>query len=153
MNVRPLPSSPRRLSNESLLQWHGPSTHEAAQSSRPSSTLPSLISKPLMTPEMTVVSSGAAVVTVASLLKLLTSWRKCLITMPVTCRWWKTSSPFHIESGVLQGSVLSPCLYSIFLDDLAYELSNLAKVRRSALINCTMYADDIVFIRNWSWGP
>ena len=56
----------------------------------------------------------------------------------------KRSQPFHIESGVLQGSVLSPCLYSIFLDDLAYELSNLAKVQvGSALINCTMYADDI----------
>ena len=56
----------------------------------------------------------------------------------------KRSHAFHIESGVLQGSVLSPCLYSIFLDDLAYELSNHAKVQvGDALINCTMYADDI----------
>ena len=56
----------------------------------------------------------------------------------------KRSQAFHIESGVLQGSVLSPCLYSIFLDDLAYELSNHAKVQvGEALINCTMYADDI----------
>lgn len=56
----------------------------------------------------------------------------------------KRSQAFHIESGVLQGSVLSPCLYSIFLDDLAYKLSNHAKVQvGDALINCTMYADDI----------
>ena len=56
----------------------------------------------------------------------------------------KRSHAFHIESGVLQGSVLSPCLYSIFLDDLAKNLSFLPKVQvGSTQINCTMYADDI----------
>lgn len=56
----------------------------------------------------------------------------------------RRSAPFHIESGVLQGSVLSPCLYSIFIDDLAYELSRSHKTKvGEAEINCTMYADDI----------
>lgn len=64
----------------------------------------------------------------------------------------RKSSPYHIESGVLQGSVLSPCLYSIFIDDLAKELEKHYKIKiGSAEINCTMYADDIALFADEAW--
>lgn len=56
----------------------------------------------------------------------------------------KKSRPFGIKAGLLQGSVLSPFLYSIFIDDLANELTKHAQVSLGSLkLNCTMYADDI----------
>lgn len=64
----------------------------------------------------------------------------------------RKSSPYHIDSGVLQGSVLSPCLYSLFIDDLARELETSYKVKiGSAEINCTMYADDIALFADEAW--
>ncbi len=56
----------------------------------------------------------------------------------------RRSDPFLIRAGVLQGSVISPFLYSIFIDDLARCLNNLPGVKIGACkLNCTMYADDI----------
>lgn len=56
----------------------------------------------------------------------------------------RRSEPFGIKAGLLQGSVLSPFLYSIFIDSLAEELSNHASISiGTCRINCTMYADDI----------
>ena len=59
----------------------------------------------------------------------------------------KRSSPFRIEAGVLQGSVLSPFLYSLFIDDLARELENGPKIKVGSLqMNSTFYADDIALV-------
>lgn len=56
----------------------------------------------------------------------------------------RRSQPFGINDGLLQGSVLSPFLYSVFIDDLAKELQNLEKLKVGNFsLNCTMYADDI----------
>jgi len=56
----------------------------------------------------------------------------------------KNSRPFGIKAGLLQGSVLSPFLYSIFIDDLAQELTKHAQISLGSLkLNCTMYADDV----------
>jgi hypothetical protein len=56
----------------------------------------------------------------------------------------KRSQPFGIRAGLLQGSVLSPFLYSVFIDDLATKLTQEEKVViGNFALNCTMYADDI----------
>ena len=62
----------------------------------------------------------------------------------------RRSNPFGIKAGLLQGSVLSPFLYSIFIDDLAKELMCHSQVTVGNFnLNCTMYADDVaVFARS-----
>jgi hypothetical protein len=56
----------------------------------------------------------------------------------------KRSQPFGIRAGLLQGSVLSPFLYSVFIDDLAKQLTREEQVEIGNFsLNCTMYADDI----------
>ena len=56
-------------------------------------------------------------------------------------KWFDIFSPsFKISLGVRQGSVLSPCLFAIYLDDLADCRSN---GRYSYII---LYADDILLL-------
>ena len=60
------------------------------------------------------------------------------------------SPPFSQPAGVLQGSVLSPLLYSIFLDPLAEKLrtqgNGIALPFGNRSMNCLLYADDIALI-------
>jgi hypothetical protein len=68
----------------------------------------------------------------------------------------KRSKPFPLPAGVLQGSVLSPLLYSIYLDPLVAKLRTMGSRIRlpskpvSEEINALMYADDIALIANSS---
>lgn len=68
-----------------------------------------------------------------------------------------TSSPeFDLKSGLLQGSPLSPILYSLFINDLIEDVNecnhwdgNLVKIG-GRVFRCLLYADDIVlFSNNW----
>ena len=59
------------------------------------------------------------------------------------------SSPFGLPAGVLQGSVLSPLLYSVYLDPLVEKLSQgprMSLPHHSEGVNALLYADDIALI-------
>ena len=59
-----------------------------------------------------------------------------------------TSDPIEMECGVPQGAVLSPFLYSKFIDGLVQELKkkNLGVLFNKRLVALLMYADDIVLL-------
>lgn len=64
------------------------------------------------------------------------------------------SETFPLRSGLLQGSPLSPILYSLFIDDLVEELNGCVGTESLTLggrrFRCLLYADDIVLMST-SW--
>ena len=70
-------------------------------------------------------------------------------------RWGKLiSDPFTVCNGVRQGSILSPLLFSVYMDDLSIRLNKL-KVGctiGNILINHLMFADDLVLLSSSTRG-
>ena len=64
------------------------------------------------------------------------------------------SEMFHVTNGVRQGGILSPYLFSLYVDDLSKELNCLRVgcVMGDMIINHILYADDIVLISPSSRG-
>jgi len=70
---------------------------------------------------------------------------ECWLSNCCTCVKWDNakSQSFHISVGVRPGSVLSPCLFAIYLDDLTFRCLSVPGEAGSFVI---LYADDILLI-------
>ena len=87
-----------------------------------------------------------------SIIRILAYWYDRQ-TMQV--KWGSVlSAPFRVGNGVRQGGLLSPSLFSLYMDDLSKKLSDCRTgcIMGNTLINHFMYADDLAIVLPSSAG-
>ena len=80
------------------------------------------------------------------LISILANWYS---TSELTARWESSlSNTFGSTNGVRQGSLLSPILFALYVDDLSVSLGNerVGCIAGSMIVNHIFYADDLVLL-------
>ena len=80
------------------------------------------------------------------IIKVIVNWYS---KMFASVRWNDAfSNMLHIKSGVLQGSILSPSLFNLYVDVITVALSKAGYSRfvRKTYMGCVVYADDIILL-------